>query len=432
MPKLQDNQVPSYRLHKQSGQAIVTLNGKDILLGKHGAKASRDEYSRVIAEWLAAGRQLPPDPQAVTVAEVAAAFRKHARSYYRDADGAVSKTVVNFDEALRQLLKLYGRTPAAEFGPLRLKAVRQAMIDEGRVRTSINRHVTRIKHVFKWAVENEMIPPSVHHGLLAVSGLRLGRYQVKESQPVQPVPVEHVHAVLPHVSRQVKAMIELQLLTGMRPGEVVIMRGCDIDTAGRLWVYRPQRHKTALHGHVREIYLGPQAQGVIRPFLKPDLQAYLFSPADAERERRERLHERRKSPLCCGNRPGTNRRRDPHRVPGERYTVSAYYLAVQRGCELGFGMPPELRKAPVTIAPDGRPIPETAEQKQKRLDKAKAWRAEHCWFPHQLRHTVGTRLRKEFGVEAAQVILGHKRLNVTELYAEKNVQAAQQIMNQVG
>lgn len=38
MPKLKPNQVPAYRLHKHSGQAIVTLSGKDHLLGKHGTR----------------------------------------------------------------------------------------------------------------------------------------------------------------------------------------------------------------------------------------------------------------------------------------------------------------------------------------------------------------------------------------------------------
>ena len=59
MPKLNPNSVPAYRLHKQSGQAIVTLSGKDVLLGAHGTAASRKEYDRRIAEWVAAGRQLP-------------------------------------------------------------------------------------------------------------------------------------------------------------------------------------------------------------------------------------------------------------------------------------------------------------------------------------------------------------------------------------
>lgn len=61
-----------------------------------------------------------------------------------------------------------------------------------------------------------------------------------------------------------------------------------------------------------------------------------------------------------------------------------------------------------------------------------AWRHRHHWHPHQLRHTAGTELRKQHGVEAAQVILGHKRLSTTEIYAEKNVEAARKIMAAVG
>lgn len=43
--------IPSYRLHRKSGQAVVALtdpfgNRKDILLGKHGSRASRLEYAR--------------------------------------------------------------------------------------------------------------------------------------------------------------------------------------------------------------------------------------------------------------------------------------------------------------------------------------------------------------------------------------------------
>jgi hypothetical protein len=59
MPKLKDSQVPSYRLHKQSGQAVVTLSGKDHLLGKHESRESREKYDRLIAEWINAGRRIP-------------------------------------------------------------------------------------------------------------------------------------------------------------------------------------------------------------------------------------------------------------------------------------------------------------------------------------------------------------------------------------
>jgi integrase len=75
-----------------------------------------------------------------------------------------------------------------------------------------------------------------------------------------------VDAVLPHVSPVVGAMIQLQRITGMRSGEVTSMRGCDLNTNGRVWVYTPTAHKTAWHGHERNIYLGPIGQAIIKPF----------------------------------------------------------------------------------------------------------------------------------------------------------------------
>jgi hypothetical protein len=55
-------------------------------------------------------------------------------------------------------------------------------------------------------------------------------------------------------------------------------------------------HKTLHHGHTREIFLGPQAQRLIGPFIAPNLQAHLFRPTAAVDERRQRKHERRKTP----------------------------------------------------------------------------------------------------------------------------------------
>jgi hypothetical protein len=50
--------VPSDRLHKPTGQAVVRLDGRDHYLGRHGTPASREAYDRLVAEWLAAGRSL--------------------------------------------------------------------------------------------------------------------------------------------------------------------------------------------------------------------------------------------------------------------------------------------------------------------------------------------------------------------------------------
>jgi integrase len=151
----------------------------------------------------------------------------------------------NFLYALRPLKKLYAETPAAEFGPLKLKTVREQMIRQGRPRRYINHCVGRIKRLFKWGVENEVVPSSVFHGLLAVAGLQAGRCEARETDPVKPVPDHVVEQTLPHVSRTVASMVRLQLLTGARPGEICSMRTCEIETTGKVWHPHRLRHSAA-------------------------------------------------------------------------------------------------------------------------------------------------------------------------------------------
>lgn len=264
--------IPQMSHHKASGQAVVRLGGNDFYLGKWGSSQAQNEYDRRVAEWLAAGRRCAPTGITETVVnEIIAAFWEYAQSYYRHADGSSTNELRNFRDALRFLRRLYGHTPVMEFGPLALKAVRNSMIEADLCRANINRHVSRVKHVFKWAVETELIPPSIFQALQAVGGLRAGRTDARESVPVRPVSEQAVNEVLPLVSRQAAGMIKLQLITAMRPGEVVNMRGVDIDMTGTLWVYRPVRHKNKHLGHDRAIYLGKKAQEIITPFLKPNL-----------------------------------------------------------------------------------------------------------------------------------------------------------------
>src|SRR5947209_1115470 len=87
--------TPSYRLHKPSGQAVVTLDGHDVCLGKHDTTQSKAEYDRLIAEWLANGRRLlsQRDGQGasgLSVNDLILAYWKHAEQYYLLADGTLS------------------------------------------------------------------------------------------------------------------------------------------------------------------------------------------------------------------------------------------------------------------------------------------------------------------------------------------------------
>src|SRR5947209_2875687 len=87
--------TPSYRLHKPTGQAVVTLNGHDVYLGRHGSPASRAEYDRLIAEWLLSGRQFAPagagGSSDLTVSELILAYLKHCDGYYRKDDAPTTE-----------------------------------------------------------------------------------------------------------------------------------------------------------------------------------------------------------------------------------------------------------------------------------------------------------------------------------------------------
>src|SRR5262245_48777416 len=185
--------VPSYRQHKQSGQAIVTLTDglgrrRDVLLGKYGSPESRVEYARIIAEWEANGRRLParqPASPDITVNEVALAFWKFAESYYRfDGRRGIES---NLRDALRILKQLYGHTAAAEFGPLALKACRAEMVKKGWARTYVNAQVDRLRRMFRWAASEELLPVAVYQALRTVESLRRGRTEARETAKVKPV-----------------------------------------------------------------------------------------------------------------------------------------------------------------------------------------------------------------------------------------------------
>lgn len=416
MPKL-TNQLPKYRKHRPSGRAVVTIHGRDHYLGPWKSVASKTEYDRLIAEYLASGRQSRIG-EAATITELLNAYRVHCESTYQPAHGGPNKVALNIRDACKPLRELFGETVASDFGPLKLQALIAAYVQRGWGRQNINRQIARVKAFFKWAVSNEFIPPSVYQALSTVGGLRYGRTAAKESDPVRPVAENEVAAIERYVSRQVWTMVQLQLLTGMRPGEVVIMRGCDIDTTGDVWTFRPFYHKTQHHGIARTVYLGPAAQATLKPWLRTDLQAFLFSPAEAEAERRQKLHDQRKTPLSCGNRPGTNKRNKPSRVPKDHYSRESYTRAIYTACAIAFPY-----QQPVAV--------QCSNLENERAAQAK-WRKEHYWSPNRLRHTAATRIRKEFGAEASQTILGHRNLRTSEIYAERDTDSAIRIMSKIG
>ncbi|MBN1555154.1 MAG: site-specific integrase [Phycisphaerae bacterium] len=351
----------------------------------------------------------------------------HAREYYTRPDGQTTVEFSHLKTASRIVRHLYARTPAAEFGPLALKACRERMVEKGWCRRHVNQQTTRVKRIFRWAVENELIGGEAYHALQAVAGLRRGRTRAKESKSVKPVPIEYVNAVKPYVSRQVWALIQLQILTAARGGELVILRPCDVDRTGETWLYTPADHKTAHHGHSRTIYIGPRARRILSPFLLRAPEDYCFNPSEADAERRAILSAARTTPMSCGNRPGTNRHTKPQRQPGDHYTPHSYARAIRCALKQAFPPPAALarRKGELVKEYEGRL---TAADRQA----LREWHKKHHWHPHQLRHNAATELRKEFGLETARIILGHRSPAVTTLYAEEDRQKAVDAIMKVG
>jgi integrase len=222
-----------------------------------------------------------------------------------------------------------------------------------------------------------------------------------ESDPVTPVPDAHVWAVCQHVPPVIRDMILTQYHTGCRPGEVCRLAPVMLDTSGKVWIYRPTIHKTKHKGKTRTILFGPRAQAVIAPYLKStlNLHAACFSPVDATRQ-------------------------------GADMASAAY-------------------QPPVNAAGDYRIWP--SYQKRRAVRKGRSYATQYCpkvyakriarvcadhgiphWHPNQLRHNAGTRMRKEFSLDVAQAVLGHSKADITQIYAQIDLDKAMAAMEKVG
>jgi integrase len=331
-------------------------------------------------------------------------YYTYAEGYYRK-NGQPTSQLERVRRSLKFVKELYGLKPATEFGPLALKAIRAKMVEAGWVRRHINHCIGCIKRCFKWAASEEIIPGSVPHALWSVEGLKRGRTTAKESKPVLPVEDAVVEATLPCLWPPVRAMVQLQRLTGMRPGEVVLMRPCDLDRSGATWLYRPESHKTEHHDLERQIFLGPQAQDLLRPFLLRNPEAYLFSPLEAMRARQANLRASRKtkvqpSQVC-------RKKRKLKKQPLDRYTNGSYGRAIVYA--IARANRERLRIGPILL---GDWVPH--------------------WAPNQLRHALATEARQRFGLEAAQVLLGHAQADVTQVYAERNRGLGERVASAIG
>jgi integrase len=396
------------RQYHISGQSVVRIGQRDFYLGPHDSPESIARYAVLIGIYQANGLALPDDfdpatldiqaaallgvqsPQAAAaeqakqpklVRHITAAYREHIKIRYAESPQEIHRLNGICDD----IDEHDGNVPAADYGPLRLQAQRQRWIDSGKARVYCNRLTNSVKRIWKYAVSQELIESSCWERLRSVESLRIGQTTAHEKEPIGPANIDHVRKTAEHLSPVVKAMMRVQVATGMRPSEVCKMRPCEIDRSGPVWVYRPKKHKTARKGKVKAVPLIDDAREAITDYLQRDPQAFCFSPRESMAWNLAKRSSKRVTPLSCGNRPGSNRKARPAKEPGDCYDHGSYRQSIQRAA------------------------------KAAKVPK---------WNPYQLRHLAATVIRDALGVEAAQAALGHSQASMTEHYAKQSLAKA--------
>ena len=380
--------LPSYRLHKASGQAICRILGRTYYLGAYGSEESKREFQVLVAESLT-NPHFGIEKKRISVAEGVVSYLKYAESYY-----SAGTEYVGMRDACKPLIELYPHLHLTDFGIPQYKTCRDFWVKRGCSRQYVNKQAKRLLRLAKWWVAEGLADPSMHQGLKCVEPLKLGRCDCPEAERILPVSDSDVDATIPYLPMILQDAVRLQRLLGCRPGELVSLTRSMVDTQGEVWVIALDHHKTAWRGHTRKIFVGPKGQAILKKYMATSKSnECIFSPKVAVEQRKDIAEANRKTPLSCGNRRGSNRKSNPKKSPGDRYTTQSYGKAIKSACKL----------AKIEV-----------------------------WSPNQLRHAAATALRESDGIESASLVLGHKSLDVTQVYAEKSEQKAIELAKKHG
>lgn len=354
------------------GFAVVKHHGKRYFLGEWGTQESYDRFADVFREVSNANLLAATSVghrEPATVNELIFHFLEYARDRYVKNGRQTSEYSLT-RWIMKSLVEKYGKLVADDFTPLHLIEIR----DDWKVRyarTSVIAAMARIRQMFKFGVSRMIVKAETLTRLAAVEGVR--EHQGIQSEPILPVPISVVEVTKKFVPLMVEAMIDLQRLTGMRPSEVVALHISDIEKLDDgMFVYSPRGHKTEHHGRERKVAIGPKAIEAIRKWYAE--AAVRFSASgDVDDGYLFKVEKRRKKRGHC--------------------SVDWYRENIQRAC----------RQAGVEE-----------------------------WAPNRLRHNAGTEVRKVFGIEVARTVLGHSSVDMTEIYAEKDLQSAIAAMAKIG
>ena len=407
MPARKLSKLPKLYLHRGTGYWCMNVDGRRIYLSKNQSDAIAQHANRC--------RELQNHPVSIrvpfgqaTVGDVIAAYLKWAAKIKYVKRGKPTGEVFRIRAACRMIVQCdMEQRPAVEFDDVALEEVQTAMADAKLARKEINSRIACIKRMFKWAVKRRLATAAAVKALLLVESLRKSSGRGRETKEIKGVPDEVIQATLPHLSPTIADMVRLQRLTGMRPMEICHLRPCDLDMRGDLWIYTvpDEWNKLAHFGIARAPKIGPAGQAILRPYLDRDPESYCFSPAEANAAEVIQRRTERKTPLCRSwlaikrQIKATRQRRNFRPC----YDHISYAQAIRRAIE---------RANRDWHSP--LPAPPTP------------------WHPNQLRHSAGFAIRRQFGLDAVQEVLGHRNRTTSERYAEIDPEIGNEAMRKIG
>jgi hypothetical protein len=417
MGRRKSSEFPRPKVHARSGMARVRVCGKEVWLGPAGSPAADQRYRQILAAWVASGGRTIDDAVAgkpAAAVEVAVKTRPTRR---RAGEGARAKPAPTMtvgglvlaylasikagrtEAEVRGLSKwwrareianaLFSRSavPVTQFGPRMLREVRDELaatpktykVDEAikhRARSHINRMVRETVAMFAWGVSEELVPAEVWQALQTTPHLRAGESQARETKPRQPVAPAEFQAILPFLPPVFADLVRFCRLASCRPIEACNLRMRDVEPCAGVLKWTLDRHKTAHHGIIKQIPIGPKAEAIVRRWAagkSPDTP--VFARADRERVKVK----------------GTISTR-PYRATRQTFTPEEIRKAIQSACDL-------------------------AERPK--------------WTTYQLRHAGLGQVRAELGVEAEAAVAGWTTPKLAYHYArlqfEEGAEAARRL-----
>lgn len=375
-------------------------------------RAARNRYAAWMATWKMTDHVRNPDsaPANYTARRLATDYFAHAEQHYVK-NGQPTSSLWEVKYAMEAVADAWGNRPLVRVQSHELAQLRDRMIwrEDGSPRSvrTVNGRLAIIKQAARWAAsERGFIPDAVAVAMSMVKPLVEGRCEARSTDAIRPVDEDVVARTIEAAPAVLGDMIRLMWYTGMRPGEVAIMRACDVEREGEVWIYRPSTHKTEHLAKSRVVALGPQAQRILSRYLDAikSPAAYLFSPRSAQAQRRHGIPR------------GTS----------NVYTDESFRRALHYACDRAWPHP-ELE---AVLARHGYKA--GARWRREHRDELRDWRRSHHWNPNQLRHAWATRVRARFGVEAASTGLGHASIDTTLIYAERSLERAREVAAAVG